>query len=300
MAGARNALERLADSMPSEFQVGKETQEEKQLRANSQQGANFAKEQQALKNQVEKLLEKWQKSPEFNKDLASQSELMKQTKDLVQEFQNLAKDLLEDSQASQKTQEAAQKAEEARQMMQQSSDQAQQGDSANAQQSGKSAAQKLDQAAQAGSQAAQKLIAARKNSNPENQMNQALMQANQNTSQAGKTLKQGQLPAAQQAMQQASQALQQAANQVKEQLNQQGVNQFSGLKKNYESEKPKGFDLSQIISKELQTFEGRVWGDLPGELQTRLLQDIRSQFGPEYGNLIQYYFRQIAIGEVNK
>ena len=48
------------------------------------------------------------------------------------------------------------------------------------------------------------------------------------------------------------------------------------------------------LAKELQTHAGKAWGDLPGELKTRLLQDMKAQYGDDYARVIKLYFEQIA------
>ena len=49
---------------------------------------------------------------------------------------------------------------------------------------------------------------------------------------------------------------------------------------------------SKVIG--LEAFQGKAWGELPGELKTRLMQDVRSRFGEEYADLIQAYFESLA------
>ena len=39
---------------------------------------------------------------------------------------------------------------------------------------------------------------------------------------------------------------------------------------------------------------GKTWGELPGELRTRMLQDIGSRFGEEYAEVIRQYFESLA------
>jgi hypothetical protein len=39
---------------------------------------------------------------------------------------------------------------------------------------------------------------------------------------------------------------------------------------------------------------GRAWGDLPGELKTRMLQDVGARFGEEYAQMIRQYFESLA------
>ena len=52
-------------------------------------------------------------------------------------------------------------------------------------------------------------------------------------------------------------------------------------------------DLSQL-SPRMKDHPGKRWGELPGELRTRIVQDLRGRYGDEYGPIIQRYFQQIA------
>jgi hypothetical protein len=55
-----------------------------------------------------------------------------------------------------------------------------------------------------------------------------------------------------------------------------------------------GLPLSAALTKKLEPFQGRSWGELPGELKTQLLQDARTYFGDDYAPIIQQYFEQIT------
>lgn len=48
------------------------------------------------------------------------------------------------------------------------------------------------------------------------------------------------------------------------------------------------------LMKELKKHAGKAWGDLPGELKTRLLQEMKAQYGDDYARVIKLYFEQIA------
>jgi hypothetical protein len=52
-------------------------------------------------------------------------------------------------------------------------------------------------------------------------------------------------------------------------------------------------DLS-MFEKDLKQYAGKSWGELPGELRTRIVQDMRSRYGDDYGRIIKLYFEQIA------
>jgi hypothetical protein len=48
------------------------------------------------------------------------------------------------------------------------------------------------------------------------------------------------------------------------------------------------------LPKDLQQHAGKKWGELPGELRTRIIQDMKAQYGDDYARVIKLYFEQIA------
>jgi uncharacterized phage infection (PIP) family protein YhgE len=44
----------------------------------------------------------------------------------------------------------------------------------------------------------------------------------------------------------------------------------------------------------LEPLQGKSWGELPGELKTRMIQDFRTRYGEEYAEVIQQYFERLA------
>ena len=49
-----------------------------------------------------------------------------------------------------------------------------------------------------------------------------------------------------------------------------------------------------LLPEHIKAHAGKAWGELPGELRTRIVQDLRARYGDEYGPIIQRYFQQIA------
>jgi hypothetical protein len=41
-------------------------------------------------------------------------------------------------------------------------------------------------------------------------------------------------------------------------------------------------------------YAGKSWGELPGELRTKIVQDIKARYGDDYARMIKSYFEQIA------
>jgi AraC-like DNA-binding protein len=48
------------------------------------------------------------------------------------------------------------------------------------------------------------------------------------------------------------------------------------------------------LSPDLQKYAGKPWGDLPGEIQQRIIQDLRAKYGEDYARVIKLYFTEIA------
>jgi hypothetical protein len=41
-------------------------------------------------------------------------------------------------------------------------------------------------------------------------------------------------------------------------------------------------------------YAGKSWGELPGELRTKIVQDMKASYGEDYARTIKFYFEQIA------
>ena len=48
------------------------------------------------------------------------------------------------------------------------------------------------------------------------------------------------------------------------------------------------------FAKDLEKYAGKPWGELPGELRTKIVQEMKSQYGEDYARVIKLYFEQIA------
>lgn len=59
---------------------------------------------------------------------------------------------------------------------------------------------------------------------------------------------------------------------------------------------PSGGGLPTAILKNvpLDASVGKAWGELPGELKTRMLQDFRARYGEDYAEMIRQYFERLA------
>ena len=164
------------------------------------------------------------------------------------------------------------------------------------------AVQALEQAARQAEQAAQQLAGQQKpppqgmaaSASPTQQTGQALRQAQGQMSAAQASLAQGQAQTAQAAMQQAAQALQQGAQQVAAQQQGPPTNSPTGPATAKGSRGQAGLEPS-LLDKHLDAkYAGKPWGELPGELRTKILQDVKAQYGEDYARLIQLYFERVA------
>lgn len=45
---------------------------------------------------------------------------------------------------------------------------------------------------------------------------------------------------------------------------------------------------------DLKEYAGKAWGDLPGDVQTRIIQDLRAKYGEDYARIIKLYFTEVA------
>ena len=57
---------------------------------------------------------------------------------------------------------------------------------------------------------------------------------------------------------------------------------------------PGGAVDGRMLPKELTPYIGKRWGELPGELRTRLVQQMKARYGDDYARSIKIYFEQLA------
>jgi hypothetical protein len=219
---------------------------------------------------------------------ARQQDLQRQTGGLMEDLQRLAQQMARTPPAQQAAQRAARFSQQAQTAMQEAQKQQRQANSSQAQQSQQAAAQALDQAARQAEQAAQQM--ARGQANP--QTGQELQKAQGQMSQAQNQLSQGQTQSAQQSMLQAVQALTQAARQVAPSF-QPGRPNDTTQENKLGALAPGQPDL-RMFDKEMKKYAGKSWGELPGELRTKILQDMKAKYGDDYARIIKLYFEQIA------
>ena len=107
-------------------------------------------------------------------------------------------------------------------------------------------------------------------------------------------MNQGQAQSAQASMQQAAQALAQAAQHAGEESQQKGKPGEKGGKISDQGMQAGGRPDASLFSPELKQYAGKTWGELPGELRTKIVQQAKVKYGDDYARMIKLYFEQAA------
>jgi hypothetical protein len=290
----------------------------KQSGAAGAQAQQLAQRQEDLNRQMAELARKPNASAAQQQ--ARQGELAKQAGELAQDLNQAAGEMSRSGAAQQAEQQAAQQAKQAQQNMENAQQQGQRGASAQMQQSQEDAAAALDKAAEKAEQAAQALQpGGGKQGNQGNQgagkepgsakgkgndqqggetpsAGQAVKQAQGQMSQAQGQLALGQNARAQGSMEQAAESLQMAIKALAKggqqpgqpgQPDQSNTTGTTGIT-------PGGLPDLSPYGVEKGKFVGKTWGELPGELRTRIIQDMKAKYGDDYARMIKLYFEQIA------
>ena len=226
-------------------------------------------------------------NPERDKELAGkQQDLEKQASQLGQELNKLDRELTRSPEAAKAAEQAANSAEQAQKAMRQASEQ--QDNRSAAQQAEQNAIQALERAAEQAAQASKQLAQQSGDKPPTGQeTGQSVQQAQAQMRQATDKLNHSQPQAAQAAMRQAAQSLQQAAQQM--------TARQTGSPGNTARPSEAGGQLDpSILGPDAEKYAGKSWGELPGELQTKIVQDLKAKYGEDYGRMIKLYFEQIA------
>lgn len=260
-----------------------------------------SKEAVAMAQRQETLNEKWQ---ELSRDVAAQkAQQNARQMELEKEVAKLTDDLMKLAQKAgtpegmHGAKEAAQAAADAKKTMEQDG-MKKAGDNVDqAKEMGADAAMKLELAAQKADQAADKMQAEGKSENDARDMTgKAIKDGQEQVAKSQNQLKDGPGADAQKAMQEAAKALQNAAKAAAQQMANasKGQAKSASLTPNPKGSSAGGVPGGQLIAKELEKYPGKSWGELPGELRTRIVQDLRARYGDDYAPIIQRYFQQIA------
>jgi hypothetical protein len=227
---------------------------------------------------------------------ARQQSLQEQAGQLMRQLTRMARQT-KDAPQSQALERAADASQQSRQWMQRARAKAQLGNEESARDSQQKAAQSLDRAAREVSRTASVSRGEpspktdEKASNP--QSGRDLQQARQEMNRARDQLGQGQPGPAQSAMRQAAQSLAQAARNMASGPQQPGqpgqADPSLGLGRS-----PGGLADLSAFGLDKTPHAGKSWGELPGELRTKIVQDMKARYGEDYARTIKLYFEQLA------
>lgn len=276
------ALEALAALLPKTPNPGPKEVKDAALRAKLDQVEGFAREQQKLREDTERLRADAAKASAGGGKSPLGEKLDKLASELAELSQKAGPEMKAMAKESAQALDAAKKAMEAAQQMKA--------------QGNADEAKKMDDTAENQMQLAVK------------QLKQAQDQAKAMPKDATKTaeaLKEGMtqmrkaeknLPAmpkdAQTAMKMAAKSLEQAS-----QAGRQATRQVPQPSRNPSARAMLtggGGPGSKLGDFKLDPSQAKAWGQLPGELKTRMLQDLRARFGAEYADTVRQYFDSLA------
>lgn len=221
---------------------------------------------------------------------ARQGELAKQAGDLSEKLDKAARD--------EAMKKAADAAREARQQMDRAAREDAAGRKPNAADARDKAAAAMDRAQQQAKAAAGE---APKDGKPDPSAaaaGLALQDADRGMQQAGKQLGQKDGPEATKSMEKAADQLDKAAEKLAQsgdgppgQPGQPG--QGGGPQPGGNDGSAKGA-VTTDIPPDLAKYLGTPWGDLPGDVKSKIIQDLQAKYGEDYARVIKLYFEQIA------
>jgi hypothetical protein len=243
------------------------------------QAHELARQQRELRDEVRRLLDEAQRV-----DQKPQQELQEKAGKLAQTLDRFAQQMNGQPQLQQAAHRAKEASQQASNAMQQAQNQSREGNQGQARASQTNAAEALERAGRELTQA----MAQQPSTNQ--QTGQELQTAQNKMNEAQDQLGKGQRQSAQNSMKQAAQALQQAA----QQMAQKSGKPTRGGQPNPIGAAPGGEPDREPASVDLKKYAGKRWGELPGALQTRIIQDLKTKYGDDYARIIKLYFQEIA------
>ena len=48
------------------------------------------------------------------------------------------------------------------------------------------------------------------------------------------------------------------------------------------------------LSPEVSQYTGKTWGELPGQIKQKIIQEMQAKYGADYARNIKLYFEQLA------
>ncbi|MCI0685234.1 MAG: hypothetical protein L0Y71_24305 [Gemmataceae bacterium] len=289
MEEARDALQAWARQLPETAPpaTGKDTPEERLVKQQAGQARQLAKSQHELREATRRLLAELAKSQGGSAERAQQK----------QDVDQLAEQLMELSQragpeTNKTSRDAAHAAQMAQKAMAKSQADKEQGKMKQARAGDAESALQLQMAAKKLDEASAAMAPARpdKDSN-DAALQQAFREGQMKLEQAQQQLQQSPKDAAH-TMRQAAQALGRTVKQAQQSAGPPSPSGGGMPAQSFQGGAARA--SGEILAEQLQAHAGKGWGELPGELRTRIVQDLRARYGDAYGPIIQRYFQRIA------
>ncbi|MSQ94937.1 MAG: hypothetical protein EXR98_10340 [Gemmataceae bacterium] len=282
MEQAQRELEALAALLPAELPTERTDVKDPVTRAKIDQIDVFAREQGKLRAEMERV------RADLTKALAGGGDSLKKKMD------KLAADLLELAQkggpeAKGMAKESAKNLDEAKKAMEASQAMKAKGEADDAKKMDEEAAKKLDLAVK---QLAKLSQDSSMSKDDDGKTAEALNKSAKEMKKAAESLPS--MPKnAQTAMKSAAESLAQAAKQADPRA--KGKTPSSARNPAAKSTLPLGKGDASLLPKDvaLEMLKGKAWGELPGELKTKMLQDYRARFGEDYAEMIRQYFERL-------
>jgi hypothetical protein len=265
-----------------------------------QKAKGLARRQADLNQKLEELA----KDPSAGRaqQAARQQELEKQARDVGSKLDEMAKASgmgEKPSPGGEKSKEAAGSAKQAGDKMQAAQEAGKKGQKDAAGEARGKAADSMERSSQQAGDAAKELAGGDEKGNGSPRAGDAVNTAQDQMGKAGQKLGQGQPGEAGGAMEKAADALQQAANQLGQgsgkgdgppKPNPGGGGQISGGNVGGPGGK---LDLT-AFDPDVAAHSGKAWGELPGEIRTKIIQQMKARYGEDYARNIKLYFEQLA------
>jgi hypothetical protein len=227
---------------------------------------------------------------------ARQQQLAEKAREIGKKLDDLANQAGDpNGKAAEQAKDAAQSAGRSGEQMRQAREAGRKGQSDQAGEARGQAAESMARAAEQAGEAAKPLGGSEKGSP---QAGKSLDQAKEQMGEASKQLGQGQPGEAGGAMEKAAESLQQAADQLG-QGSGQGGGQQPGSKGGAQVSGgnrggPGGALDLRNLSPEVAKYTGKTWGELPGQIKQKVLQEMQAKYGADYARNIKLYFEQLA------
>jgi hypothetical protein len=198
----------------------------------------------------------------------------------------------ESPKAAAMAQQAAAAAQNAQQAMRQAESAP---DASAAKQAAMDAQKQLESAGRQAAEVAMQFALDKKGNAPEaDKLGEAMQRSQQDAERGLKGLEQEKADLAAPAMASAAQNMQQAASLAEQRRTQSGRATPPSAKSGSMGMGVGPSVPAGILPKGFESYAGRPWGELPGELRGRLLQDMNARYGEEFARIIQGYFQDLS------